>query len=227
MLLMIVFVLLIVFLCAAISMMVSSNRAGKLTRQKINGEDERQRQRRSSQQASAAREFDESWEVMTRYDADVQSQLQRLEPFGQPAIEELKRVYQHTGDKDRMDMFTDQIIADIGTGKLDLAAQADGVQHAGTDSSAWLERGSTSPETPASAIVSLVSGVLALLLPPAALVAIVSGHVAVYQSGPDQAHRRGRVMARLGLALGYLVACSILLLWMVMNNWIPIGSKYL
>ncbi len=118
MLVLIALVLLIVFLCAAISMMSSSSKANKLAQEKLRREAEQQKEEKQAQQSAADREFEENWAVMTRYDNDVRSQVDRLEPHGDQAVNELKRAFRVTGDKTRLADITDRILEDIETGKL-------------------------------------------------------------------------------------------------------------
>ena len=112
--------------CALINASKSSSNTNKLAQQKLQADqiEKEQKQRAEAQkeqiqnkQESAA--FEEEWDLLTRYDRVVRTQIERLEDHGQAAVKELKRVYKITKDKAGLEGVADQIVADIESGKFD------------------------------------------------------------------------------------------------------------
>jgi hypothetical protein len=57
----------------------------------------------SQKPAIAARSpFDDTWDTLCKYDAGVRALVSELQPFGQEAVEELKRAHQAIGDKTKL-----------------------------------------------------------------------------------------------------------------------------
>ena len=75
------------------------------------------------------------------------------------------------------------------------------------------------------AVTSLVSGLVALALfnfvpgPVVSILAVVSGHVALHQTGRAPAQQRGRGMAIAGLVLGYVTIALAVLFWVWFLRW--------
>jgi hypothetical protein len=76
------------------------------------------------------------------------------------------------------------------------------------------------PETSLKAIFSLVSGVL-FLFPPAAIVAVVLGHLSLLEIGRSAGRQTGKGLAITGLVLGYLGVVWIAVLVVIMAISIP------
>ncbi|MDT8409332.1 MAG: hypothetical protein RQ741_07010 [Wenzhouxiangellaceae bacterium] len=106
--------------------MSSSSKANKLAQEKIRNESRQEKDKALAQQAEKDKEFEESWEILARYDSDVRAQVDRLEQYGSKAIDELKRVFKFTQDKSKLGEAADRILADIESGKLVLEPENPG-----------------------------------------------------------------------------------------------------
>lgn len=217
MLMIIALVLLIVFLCVAISMMSSSSKTSKLTREKLKIENEQRYRDQHQKQTSSDREFNENWEVMARFDSNVREQIERLESYGAGALDELKRAYKVTRDKDRIPDITSQIITDIESGKSYLSTAEKSLAIDGANSSEALLRGDPiSKKIDGLAIVTLVLGVLGLVVSIISPCAVVLGHVTLRKLDDDVENKSSRTMTIVGLLLGYLgllFLSTLLILW--------------
>jgi len=218
MLIIIALILLIVFLCFAISMMSSSTKANRLAHEKLRLESQEADQRRRGHLGAVDAEFEQKWEIMSRYEPEVRAQVERLEPHGLSAIEELKRVYRATGDKSRITDFADQIMADIESGKLDLSrVEADSVA-GGAGSTAVISNPGSGNSSPMP-MLSLVFALLAVVFPLFSPVAVVIGHLALRKLGYGESEKQARYMTYIGLTVGYL----IILIWVIMLLMISLG----
>ena len=125
MLVIVILILVIVFLCVAISAMSSSSKSNKLAQKKILDEQREKERKEKASEEQKDSGFEEEWDLMTRYDSSTRANIERLEKYGEAAVEELKRVYKVMRDKERLSDVTDQIIADIESGKLQIGTQVD------------------------------------------------------------------------------------------------------
>lgn len=212
MLLLIILVLIIVLLCVAIGAVSSSSKSaksapGNLDRNKREVPEELLRER--EEKAS----FDKSWDIESRYDPVIRTQVEKLSSHGEAAVAELKKVYRLTGDKEGLGSVSDQIVLDIESGKFDPSKELEDAED-----SKWIgqseglaEYAHTSGGTPVSALVSLISASVSVFISPLALVAIISGHIALAKLSMDDADRNGRIIARVGLGIGYFM----LILWLL------------
>jgi hypothetical protein len=213
MLLLIILVLIIVLLCVAIGAVSSFSKAagsapGNLDRNKRQVPEELRREREEEAR------FEQAWDIESRYDPVIRAHVEKLSSHGDAAVAELKRVYRLTGDKEGLGEVVDQIVADIASGKFDPTAET-----ANSEDPEWRAQSEGPPvysrapgRTPVSSLVSLISGIVSLILSPLALVAIISGHIALSNLSLDEADKNGRIIARIGLGLGYFVLIVYLLL---------------
>lgn len=177
MLIIIALILLIVFLCFAISMMSSSTKANRLAYEKLRLESQEADQRRHGHLVAGDPEFEQKWEIMSRYEPEVRAQVERLEPNGPSAIEELKRVYRATGDKSRITDFADQIMADIESGKLNLSKVEVNSVAGGTGSTAVISNPGSGNSYP----------------------------MAMRKPGYGESEKQARYMTYIGMTVGYLI----------------------
>jgi type IV pilus assembly protein PilA len=78
-----------------------------------------------------------------------------------------------------------------------------------------------SPETSGLAIGSLISGILFFILPPAAIAAIIMGHISRAQIRRSGGQKTGDGMALAGLILGYVGISIITLVLIIAAIYIP------
>ncbi|MCC5865600.1 MAG: DUF4190 domain-containing protein [Wenzhouxiangella sp.] len=205
MLVIIVLILLVVFLCAAISMMSSSTKANKLAQEKLRRESHDEQTRHLRQRATEDTVFEEKWDIMCRYEQDVRSQVERLEPYGDGALIELKRVFKATEDKTRIAEFTDQIISDIDSGRLALDAAPDQASSGPAAlNQTFPESDPNASTTPPAATFSLILGVVSLIVPFVSPIGVILGHITLKKLWTDADQKSARTMTVIGLVLSYL-----------------------
>ena len=126
MLYMLFLIFIIIAIFALIKSSGASSKKNKLEKQKLEAEQlervqkqqaEEKKERAKEKQKSS--EFEEEWDLLTRYDSAIRAHIERLEGHGQAAVQELKRVYKITKDKAGLEGVADQIVADIENDKFD------------------------------------------------------------------------------------------------------------
>lgn len=90
------------------------------------------RVRHSSSAGSASgpqedKAFEEKWLILTKYDESTQHALKRLNAYGAPAVEALKKAFFAIGDPSKLPKVADQIAREIEEGRQ--TALANEVQH--------------------------------------------------------------------------------------------------
>ena len=200
----IILILLIVLLCVAIRAVSQFGRSADKT--SLGGGAVASASAPAREEKERDTEFERAWDVDSRYDPMIRAQVERLTEYGSQAVEELKRVYRVTGDKENLESVADRIIADIQAGKFKEIAEEEKYQGWDRLSQANDLESLRSPSdgTPVSAMVSLGSGVVSLIFIPASIVAIIFGHIALREQSYREHDKTGRIVARIGLILGYL-----------------------
>ena len=101
----------------------SSSKANKLQQKLILDEKREKANEATASKEQKRSEFEDEWKILARYDKDVRAHVERLEPYGDAAVAELKQVYKRIRDKTQVKDIADQIIEDIENGEFETSAQ--------------------------------------------------------------------------------------------------------
>ena len=61
-------------------------------------------------------DLEKKWNVLIKYNSDARAAAQKLEKYGQEAVDKLKAVYDVIGHKTQFSLIADQIVADCEEG---------------------------------------------------------------------------------------------------------------